>query len=284
MATHGHSATELSVGLPGGEEVFAPDNFERVLQGENRISVLTEDGNQVNILAVSREPAERLVTIMMLGGGRWVQENAFKHNNERWGINHLDGRKVEAYRPDTIIPNPAPRRLDRALRIARNSEGAARCRLERLPANHKRRLTVEKELAESLALQAQLEEQRPHIPARIALQDSELADTLVKHSSHYKTVLDTIRIACANAESELALMLAPELPRPAEAKKTLANLFAAPGDVHVRDDAIHIILRPAASHSERLAFNSMLADLNCHKLSLPGDTRQRPLRFRVQVE
>ena len=102
-------------------------------------------------------------------------------------------------------------------------------------------------------------------------------------SSHYKTVLDTIRIACANAESELAYMLAPELPQAAEAKKTLANLFAAPGDIRVRDHAIHVILRPAASRSELLAFNYMLAELDCHEFTLPGDAKQRPLRFRVQL-
>lgn len=248
-----------------------------------RISVLTEGGNQVNILAISRESAERLVTIMMLDGGRWVQENAFKHGKERWGINHLDGRKVEMYPPESIIPNPARRRLERALRIARNSEGAARCKLERLPDDHKRRPAVETQLAEALAQQNRLIEQRPHTPERIALKDSELADTLVKHSSHYKTVLDTIRIACANAESELAYMLAPELPQAAEAKKTLANLFAAPGDIRVRDHAIHVILRPAASRSERLAFNCMLTELDCHELTLPGDAKQRPLRFRVQL-
>jgi hypothetical protein len=249
-----------------------------------RICVLTEAGNQVNLLAVSRESAEQLVTIMMLDGGRWVQENAFKHGNERWGLNHLDGRNVETYPPESIIPNPARRRLERALRIARTSEGTARCKLERLPADHKLRPAVEKQLADALSQQAQLQQQRPHIPERIALKDSDIADTLVKHSSHYKTVLDTVRIACANAESELAYMLAPALPRPAEAKKTLANLFGAPGDVRVCDDAIHVILRPAASHAERLAFNSMLAELNRHKLTLPGDARQRGLRFRVQVE
>ena len=249
-----------------------------------RICVLTEDGNQVNLLANSRESAERLVSIMMLDGGRWVQENAFKYGNERWGINHLDGRQVETYPPSSIIPNPARRRLERALRIARNSEGAARCKLERLPLGHKRRPAFEKQLADALAQQARLEAQRAHTPAHIALEDSELTDTLVKHSSHYKTVLDTIRIACANAESELAYMLAPELPRAAEAKKTLANLFAAPGDVRVRDQAIHVVLQPAASPAERLAFNSMLTQLDRHKLILPGDPRQRPLRFRVQLQ
>src|SRR5262249_41551614 len=56
-----------------------------------RISVLTPEGAQVNVLAVSNLPARRLLEALF---GRWAQENAFKHANERWGINHLDGRRV----------------------------------------------------------------------------------------------------------------------------------------------------------------------------------------------
>ena len=73
------------------------------------------DGHQVNLLAVSQESKERLLEVML---GRWVQENAFKHGNERWGINQLDRRKVQPYAPETIIPNPARRRLDHALRLS----------------------------------------------------------------------------------------------------------------------------------------------------------------------
>jgi len=273
--------------IVGDKEVWIHESRRKNLKNNRgrvrRISVLTEEGNQVNLLAISREPAERLVTIMMLDGGRWVQENGFKHANERWGINHLDGRRIEGYPPESIIPNPARRRLERALRMARASEGAARCKLQRLPSGHKRRPTVEKQLTEAIEQQARLEAQRAHTPNHIALKDSELADTLVKHSSHYKTILDTIRIACANAESDLAHLLAPHMPRPEEAKKALHNLFTAPGDVRADDHVIRVVLKPAASHAEQLAFNAMLAELDRYQLTLPGDPRRRPLRFRAQV-
>ena len=72
-----------------------------------RISVLDPEGHQVNILASSTLPAERLIAIMR---GRWGQENAFKHGSERWGLNHLDARKVLPVDPDDIMPNPARRK------------------------------------------------------------------------------------------------------------------------------------------------------------------------------
>src|ERR1019366_3148627 len=94
-----------------------------------RIAVREIDGRQVNLLAVSELSADRLIAIMR---GRWRQENGFKHGVERWGINQLDRRKTVAYPPDTIVPNPARRRLDRALRGACIREGDARRLLAQL--------------------------------------------------------------------------------------------------------------------------------------------------------
>jgi hypothetical protein len=77
-----------------------------------RIALLTEDRRRVNVLTVSKLPAETLITRLM---ARWrAQENALKHQVERWGINHLDGPRVEVYPPDAVIPKPASRPADHA--------------------------------------------------------------------------------------------------------------------------------------------------------------------------
>ena len=118
-----------------------------------RIAVRTADGRQVNFLASSTLPAERLVAILWL---RWRQENGFKHGVERWGINQLDGRSVETYPPGTIIPNPARRRLERALRLARVAEGDARRQLARLPDTHPRYVAAREDLDEALGISRDL--------------------------------------------------------------------------------------------------------------------------------
>jgi hypothetical protein len=243
-----------------------------------RICVRTDEGRQLNLLAVSSRPAPRLIEVMR---GRWRQENGFKHGNERWGINHLDGRTVVPYAPGTIIPNPARRRLDHALRIWRVREGEARRKLARLPPGAARRKDAELELEEALVEQRNLEALRPTVPSHAPLRDTELAGKLVHHELEYKVALDTIRVACANAESELATHLAPLLPRPAEAKKTLANLFAAPGRIHVGDNAITVTLRPAGTIHEMNAVTAFLAAINQSRPTLPGDQKGRPVRFRV---
>ena len=215
-----------------------------------RISVLHEDGRQVNLLAVSKEPARRLIEVM---AGRWVQENAFKHGVERWGINQLDSRSVTPVSPDEIVPNPARRRLYQALRIARVREGDARRELARLPADDRRRARWEQEIAEAMRQQDEIEAQRPSVPKRAKLADTELAGKLVRHDGFYKAALDTIRIACANAEADLAAEIAPLLPRPREAKRVLQSLFNAPGRVRVGTRTIAIDLSPAGSKAELAA-------------------------------
>jgi hypothetical protein len=241
-----------------------------------RIAVRTEDGRQVNFLANSTLPAERLVEILWL---RWRQENAFKHNVERWGINQLDGRGVENYAPGTIIPNPARRRLDRALRLARVAEGDARRELAHYPSGHPRHAAAEADLVDSLARQQNLLELRPFLPKHAAIENTELADTLVKHDGKLKTVIDVIRIVCANAETDLAVMLAPHMTRPREAKKLIANLFAAPATVVVTAHAVHVRLAPAANSAELAALQELLDALNQRSLILPSDLKRLPLRF-----
>lgn len=255
-----------------------------------RIALLTPDGKQINLVAISTAPAEQLVSIL-LGtaprnhpGGRWQQENAFHHGNRRWGINQLDDRAVKPYPPGTIIPNPARRKLDRSLRLARAAEGDARRKLaSTMPAlGELRRAAVTQDLAEAMELQRELEALRPETPTHAPVEETSLAGKLVRHTAQLKIIGDVIRIVCANVESELAALMALHLERPREAKKVIANLFAAPGKVTVTEKAIHVCLAPAANSSERVAIRQFFTAINQRDLILPSDAKRLPLRFELQ--
>ena len=74
-----------------------------------------------------------------------------------------------------------------------------------------------------------------------------------------------------------------EVPlEPAEAKKVVANVFAAPGRVEIRNDEIRVRLAPASNRTERAAIAHLLAQLTAMRLTLPRDSRRRALRFDVQ--
>ena len=250
-----------------------------------RISVLDPEGHQVNILASSTLSPERLIGIMR---GRWGQENAFKHGNERWGINHLDARKVVPVDADEVMPNPARRRLDVARRAASVREGDARNKLARL--EEKR---VERDdprcarflatIAEAIAEEDEIDALRPSVPTHARVGDTELAGRLMKHDGQRKLLLDTVRIACANAESDLAQMLARTMTKPREAKKLLSNVLRAPAKVRVGTTSISVELAPAATAAESESIAEFLSEVSRLGLRLPGDPRRRKLRFKAQL-
>ena len=206
------------------------------------------------------------------------------HGDARWGINQLDDRTVEPYPPGTIIPNPARRRLDRSLRIARVAEGDARRKLASTnPAlSVLRRVAVEQDLADALELQRDLEALRPATPTHAPIEETVLAGKLVRHTGQLKSIVDVIRVVCANAESDLATLIAPHTGRPREAKKVIANVLAAPGGVTVTDQAIHVRLAPAAHRCERVAIGHLFTAINKRGLVLPSDPKRLPLRFELQ--
>ncbi len=257
----------------------AQKNLRRGRGRVRRICLLTPEGAQVNILAVSSAPAPDLVLALLHRWGR--QENQFKHGSERWGINQLDGRRVEPYPEDAVIPNPRRRRLDRDLREARDIEAEALRQLAHLPRDHRRRERLEQTAKEAFAQQAELAARRSEAPKRAPLRDTELTGKLRVHTGRYKVIVDTIRIALANIETDLAALLAPHLRKPSEAKKTLANLLAAPGVVRATDTCISVSLQPPGTARERRAFQALLKAVNARRLKLPGDPSGRSLRFRI---
>lgn len=105
------------------------------------------------------------------------------------------------------------------------------------------------------------------------------AGKLRRHELGYKNVIDTCRIALANLEADLAVMLAPRLDRRREVRKVLATLSAAPGTVRISSRAVTVRLMPAASESEREALRAFLRDVTRMRLSLPGDPDRRRLRW-----
>jgi len=249
-----------------------------------RIAVRTDDGRQVNLLGWGRASAPQLIAAMR---GRWNQENAFKHGDERWGQNQLDGRRLSHYPPDTIVPNPARRRLDHALRLACVEEGDARCKLADLEDLddadiRERREDRQRKIGEAKQKQRDFLAERLRTPTHAPLEETELAGNLVYHRPGYKLALDTIRVACQNVEAELAAVLAEKLDRPREAKKLLANLLAAPGHVHATSTTLRVSLLPAATLDEQPAVSHLLAELTRRKLRLPGDPSHRRLVYGSQ--
>ena len=265
-----------------GERFEASDTNTNLGGGHGRVrrvALRGADGRQVNLLAFGELSAYELYVILR---GRWVQENGFHHQVHRWGINQLDGRRTKPVDPDTVVPNPARRRLDRNVRLARVTAGLARNELANRPEDDPRRKHWDAILRRALGREQDLLALRPSTPKHASLHETELAGKLVRHNGDYKMALDSVRIACANAESDLAAILAEHMALPAEAKKLLTNILRAPGHVVAGHSVITVRLAPAANRSERDAVDALLARCNKMKLTLPGDSAMRVVRFQSQ--
>jgi hypothetical protein len=254
----------------------APQKNLRFGRGRvRRIAMLTEEGTQVNLLAVSALPPEALIRGHL---ARWgLQENQLKHGVERWGINHLDGRHVEEYPPDAVIPNPARRQLERVLKLSHTAEGEALRKLVRLDLDDPARESLERDVQRAMARQTELMALRASVPKTAKVSETPLAGKLRRHELGYKNVLDTLRTSLANLESDYAVSLAEHIDRPREAKKLLASLIAAPGTIRVSPRAVHVNLIPAATDHERAGIGVFLAQLSRLQLSLPGDPDRRAM-------
>lgn len=256
----------------------APDKNLRKGRGRvRRIALLTEEGAQINLLTDSKAPADELIRKHLARWGN--QENQLKHGVERWGMNQLDGRQVEPYPPDAIIPNPDRRRTEHKIALARAAEGKARCQLAELASDDPRRKRALEDIERAVARRVELEALRPSLPKRAPVKETSLAGKLQRHHTEYKDVLDTLRIACANIEADLATAIAHHLERPREAKKVIANLFAATATVRLGASTWRVRLMPAATRDERHAIAELLRTLNRQNLVLPGDPTRRRLHF-----
>ena len=245
-----------------------------------RIRILMPDGAQMNVVAWSSQPTKWLCQTLF---SRWRQENAFKHGVQRWGINQLDGRKVENVPAGTGVTNPLRKNLDRSLRSAREREKKLRLQLQQLYPGHPDRRQLKRELAANLAGQQEVMTARSAVPEKVPIEQTELHGELKQHTREYKLLMDTMRCVAQNAEAELAGVLGPSMPVPAEAKRLLQNLFGAMGDIRVSRDAITVTLDPAANRPERAALNQFFAVINRRRLCHPGDPFSRPVRFRLQM-
>lgn len=77
--------------------------------------------------------------------------------------------------------------------------------------------------------------------------------------------------------------MSEHLRKPTEAKMVLANLFRTTGDIRVTDNSIIISLYLIGRKDERDAIDQLFLKINDWKLTLPGDPKNRPLRFKSQI-
>ena len=201
---------------------------------------------------------------------RWNQVNFFRYMRAHYGLDALDTYATQSDDMDRVVPNPARRHADRTLAEARRSLAKAEASEGRASLDGRRPY---REITDAFAgARAQIEGLERaakaiavHVPLGQARPDS------VRLTNERKRIHDAIRMATYNAESALARLLGPHYARADdEARTLLREAFAAPADLEVVGNELHVRLDQLSAPRRTRAIGGLCTELTATKTVYPG--------------
>ena len=269
------------------------DQPVRFLKGKLRLRQITrlcDNGHQTQVITNRSDLRDIELAWRMFE--RWRQENYFKYMREEFLLDALVDYRIEPEDPTRTIPNPERRALDKQIRSARTQlarieqeygAAAADNTEQHRPTMRGFKIahgSLGKKLRAARAHLARLIAQRRDVPQRVQIRDlSEGA--LVKLATERKHLTDIIKMVAYQAESDSLALLRPHYARAEQEGRTLLHeIFAAAGDINVRDTELHITLAPLSSPHRTRAAQALCDILDQTATIFPG-SRLR-LRFAVR--
>jgi len=259
------------------------DQPVRFLKGKLRLRQVTrlcDNGHQTQVITSRWDLRDIEVAYRMFD--RWRQENFFKYMREEFLLDALIDYQIEPEDPTRTIPNPERRALDKQIKMARadlakleREYGAAaadnpeqrRPTMRGFKIAHRR---LGKQLRTARGRMAQLSAQRQDLPKRLAVRDlNERA--VVRLATERKHLTDIVKMVAYQAESDLLALLRPHYSRADQEGRTLLHeLFAAAGDIRVRESELHIALAPLSSPHRTHAAQALCEMLDQTATIFPG--------------
>jgi ferredoxin len=296
---HGHT-----VPYEVAEDVFAEEGWPPL----RLIAVKKKNGQQTHMVASGRATWETLgktaepdlppVEVAWWMLGRWCQENWLKYMKEEFFLDVLVDYTTEPDDPQREVVNPARRKLDRQLRIARarlNREEAKLAQWKR--GEHKARrkdredcqacgkcqrcclAAQERALSEARAEVEQLLQRREQTPPKIPLGQASDRDP-VKLSYERKLFTDTVKLCAYEIETRLFEMAASAFRRtPWEGRALIRDILQTSGDLRVSNGILEMHLDQLSTPRATVAMMAVCRQLNALQPQLP----ESPLQLRFFV-
>jgi hypothetical protein len=264
----------------------------RLLKGKLRLRQITrlcDNGHQTQVITNRSDLRDIEIAWRMFE--RWRQENFFKYMREEFLLDALVDYRIEPEDPTRTIPNPQRRALDKNIRSARTElakieqeYGAAaadnaeqqRPSMRGFKIAHgslgKKRRAARARQAHRATPRGSRARRAPRPQRGCRGQARHRAQTLDRH--HQDGGLP------GRERFSLAL-LRPHYARAEQEGRTLLHeIFAAAGDIHIGDKALHITLAPLSSAHRTRAAQALCDILDATVTIFPG-SRLR-IRFAVQ--
>ena len=162
---------------------------------------------------------------------RWSQENCFKYMRQEFNLDALPTHDLEALPPDTVVVNPARRKLEKELRKFTTRLGSL---CNRAADKSKKGHDTASLPTQIEALELDMQErkaQRTQLPTHIRAADLDDDDKLDMIPSRQRLLFDIIRMTAYRAETRMMPALAQMQGKKTNARKLLSAVMTSDADI-----------------------------------------------------
>lgn len=265
-------------------EYLLNDQPIRFLKGKLRlrqVTRLTDNGHQTPILTSRWDLRDIIVAYRMFE--RWRQENFFKYLREEYLIDALVDYQVEPDDPTRSVPNPAWKKVDREVKLAR----IALTKLEKtfgtaaIDNSENRRKTMRgfkiaygklgKQIHAARNQVAKLEIKRTALQKRVPIAEVVKGQEVIKLTTERKHLTNILKMVAYQIESDLLNQLRPHYARAEDEGRTLIQTaLQSRASIDPVVDELHVTLSPLSSPHRSKAVAALCEILNKTHTRFPG--------------
>ena len=255
-----------------------------------RVVVRAANGHQVPIITNLTHdeigPARLACTMF----ARWRQENLFKYLGEHHGLDQLISYAAEPAAPDTIIPNPERRHLERTISELRKQAAKLKVDLGGAVLNEGRGgNTIQGFKTAQRGAVGRLRVLETEInTAKTTLKQLPKTVTVAVSTSgrevlvgEHKAIVDRIKISAYNAEEWLLDRLVRHYPNANDIRDLLRSFAELSGQIRSTTTGVTITLDPPDTPLHRRALDGLISELNETKPTYPGT--DLPVTYRLRM-
>jgi transposase len=265
-------------------EYLLNDQPIRLLKGKLRlrqVTRLTDSGHQTPILTSRWDIRDIVVAYRMFE--RWRQENFFKYLRQEYEIDALVDYQVEPDDPARSVPNPAWKKVDREVKLAR----IALAKLEKtfgtaaIDNSENRRKTMRgfkiaygklgKQIRTARSRVLKLQAQRAALKKRVPITEAVKGQEVIKLATERKHLTNILKMVAYQIESDLLNLLRPHYARMEDEGRTLIQtVLQSRASIEPTDDELHVTLSPLSSPHRSKAVAALCEVLNKTHIRFPG--------------
>ena len=215
-----------------------------------------------------------------LAFARWRQENLFTYMGAHHGLDQLVSHRAEDADPDTMVPNPERKRLDRHIAALHKDLAKLKAELGEVLLDepktgsrtaHGIKVAQHGTVGRLRKLEDEIETlvaRRKPLPTHVTLTETGQARQVMR--LEHKHIVDRVKICAYNAEQWLLDRLIHHYPNRHDVRDLLRTFARLPGHITTTDQGVIVTLEPPDTPAHRRALEGLIGELNTLDVTYPG--------------